>query len=228
MAFGKIIPKEVFQLAKLAALNVHPSLLPKYRGAAPIERALIAGELSTGVSIINIGERLDAGDIFAQRKYDITDQDEVFSLYQKLFNLGGQMLIEVMSSFHHYKNNKVIQDGNKASYAHKITTKDLNINWQFEAVKIHRQVIALAKHGYAQTKFNQYMIKIIGVEPAADKQITKHPGELVFDKKNLYISCGNHTALKVIRLQLAGKNIIDSTSFINGYLKQKKLLPCFI
>jgi len=141
-AYGKIIPMPMLNIPKFGGINVHPSLLPKYRGPSPIQEALKNGDQETGVTIILMDEGMDSGDILAQEKITIEPDDNYTSLSKKLALLSAQMLVKVIPDYIDDKIKLIVQNDDKANYTCKITKKDGRINWQNSARQIHNQIRA--------------------------------------------------------------------------------------
>lgn len=143
VAYGKILPKELLKIPKFGAINVHASLLPKYRGAAPIQWALLNGETETGVTIMQVAELLDSGDIILQRKIEISDDDNAETLTEKLFSTGTQLLLEAIEKIKSGKVERISQKDNEATYAPSLTKESGEIDWKKTNRQIHNRIRAM-------------------------------------------------------------------------------------
>ena len=160
-SYGKLIPKSIFTIPKFDSLNVHPSLLPKYRGASPIQASILAVEKTTGVSIFSITEKLDSGDLYAQASTHIHDEETALELSARLSDLGAKLLLEVLDQFEKGVARKIPQDESQATYAAKIHKESGRINWSQDAQKIHNQVRAYFPWPSAFTFFRGKRLKIL-------------------------------------------------------------------
>jgi methionyl-tRNA formyltransferase len=165
VAYGKILPKEILDIPKYGAINVHASLLPKYRGAAPVQRAILNGDKYTGITIMKVIEALDAGDIIAQESIPIYDADNAATLTERLFKLGAKLLVSVVSQIKSGKMNAVKQDDEKASYAPTLNKENGVIDWKMKAPQICDQIKAFNPWPGAYTYYKGKTLKVISAEP---------------------------------------------------------------
>jgi methionyl-tRNA formyltransferase len=220
VAYGKIIPKNILKIAKYGCLNIHASLLPKWRGAAPIQRSILAGDTKTGISIIKINERLDGGDILLKKEFKINDDDNAKILHDKLAVLGADTIIEVLDNIESFK--PVKQDEKLASYAKKLKKDEAWINWGQSAFKINCQIRAFNPYPVAQTmvssdKFSNQILRIFKAKIIKNKDNTKPFGHIIKYGKGLcYIQTGDGI-ISLEKIQLANKNITDIKDFTNAY-----------
>lgn len=212
-AYGHILSRRLLQVARLGGINIHPSLLPRYRGAAPIQRAIMAGERKTGITIFHMDEKIDHGDMIAQQEIPIDIDDTFGSLADKLANLGADMIIAVLRAVEADDCQTTEQESAGASYAPKLKKDELVIDWQREAMKIHNQIRALSPRPGARTYFRGKELMITRAE-LGDRKLT--PGLLVVENKILYVGAGN-SSLVVREVKPEGKKIISALDFINGY-----------
>ena len=213
-AFGQFIPKVILDYPRLGCINVHGSLLPKYRGGAPIQKSIINGECETGISIMYMASRMDAGDIIAQRSIPILDSDDNGSMFKKLSTLGRDLLNEVLPSIIDGTNNKTPQDETKVTYSYNITHEEQFIDWNKSAREVFNQVRGLSPNPTALTSINQTVIKIYEAK-VVDTELTGKPGEVLSLNKELVVACGSG-AISILTLQVSGKNKMDVKSFLNG------------
>ena len=228
-SYGKIIPKNILDLPKFGSLNVHPSLLPKYRGASPIQAALLNGKKETGITIMLMDEKMDHGPILSSAKCLISETENFSELHNRLAKMGAELLIATMPNFLAGKIKPKEQIHNQASFCKIIQKQDGEINWQKSAEEIYNQWRAYADWPgvYSQLAVNNKQLSIKFIEKCMVE--TRHwrvstntnikPGEFFVDNKNLFITCGNNSSLEIIKLQIEGKNIMPANDFINGYLK---------
>jgi methionyl-tRNA formyltransferase len=165
VAYGKILPKEILDIPKYGAINVHASLLPKYRGAAPVQRAILNGDKYTGITIMKVIEALDAGDIIAQESIPIYDADNATTLTERLFKLGAKLLVSTIAQIKSGKVNAVKQDEEKASYAPTLKKESGVIDWKMKAPEICDQIKAFNHWPGAYTYYKGKTLKVIKAEP---------------------------------------------------------------
>ncbi len=171
-SYGQIIPKEILALPKKGALNLHPSLLPKYRGPSPIQAAILNGDKTTGVNIIKMNEKMDAGPIIAQQESKIELNDTYQSLENKLAEQSADLLIEILPRYLKGKIKPRLQDENKISYTKILTRDDGKIDWDKSAQEIERKIRAFYPWPGAWTEFNNKRIKIIKAKAIEQKSPT--------------------------------------------------------
>jgi len=214
--YGEIIPASLLSIPKRFSLCVHPSLLPLYRGAAPIEYALINGEKNTGVTIFKVNERVDAGDVILQKKVAITDNDDFFSLSQKLAKDGVQLLIEAIGDIHN--NNYVLtpQDEAQATLTHKLSKEDGRIRWGTPALRIRNLIRATLDWPSAYTYYNKLMIKILDAEVIEGAESGEAGTIIEVSKEGIRVGT-SEGILKIRRLRPQGKDEMDAWSFVCGY-----------
>jgi len=217
VAYGKILPKEIIELPKYKTINVHASLLPKYRGAAPIHRALMEGDKKTGVCIMEIVEKLDAGDIYECKEIEIKDSDDIVSLHDRLAKEGAKLLIKVLDDIESGKAKKTKQDDNKSTYAKPITKADGKIDWSRSARDIFNQIRALKVWPKAFTKFRDKDIKIISAE-IIDENSKGNIGEIVdiVKGKGFIVQAGKGKLL-ITEVQFPNSKIITGDDAVKGY-----------
>ncbi|MCX7836383.1 MAG: methionyl-tRNA formyltransferase [candidate division WOR-3 bacterium] len=218
ISYGKILKKELIEIFEKGIINIHFSLLPKYRGAAPIQRALLAGEKETGLTAFLLNEKLDAGPIIYQEKIEIKEDDNYGSLKERLKELSKNFLIKAIRK---YLNNEplIYQNEALATYAPKIKKEERKINWEKEKEKIFNQIRAFSPTPGAYTIFHNEQLIILKSEIPLNKMnnIEKLPcgGILIFNK-GLYVKCTN-SFLRIKELKPSGKKVMSDLDFINGY-----------
>jgi methionyl-tRNA formyltransferase len=215
-AYGHILSKNVLDVARIGGMNIHPSLLPKYRGAAPIQRAIMAGEEKTGVTIFLMDEKIDHGEVLAQRWIPIEKDDTYGSLSERLARLGADMIIETINTVAAGKYLPVKQEGS-VTYAPKLKKEEMKINWQQDAMTVYNHIRALSPLPGARTHFRNKEL-IITLAQLGDKSLT--PGTLLIDNRKLYVGAGSGS-LVLLELKPEGRKIISALDFVNGYRIQK-------
>jgi len=221
VAYGKILPKEIIEIPKYKTINVHASLLPEYRGAAPIHRAILDGKDKTGVCIMEIVEELDAGDVYECIETKIEDRDDIVSLHNKLAELGGELLLKVLDKIENGKATKTPQDSNKVSYAKPIKKEDGKIDWSKSAREIFNQIRALKVWPKAYTKFRDKEIKIISAS-IVDENSEGSIGEItdIFKNEGFVVQTGKGKLL-IKEVQFPNSKIISASDAVKGYHIQK-------
>ncbi|WII95283.1 methionyl-tRNA formyltransferase [Moraxella haemolytica] len=206
-AYGLILPLGVLNMPTYGCLNIHASLLPKWRGAAPIHRAILAGDKTTGITIMQMALGLDTGDMLHKVECAISDIDTTQSLHDKLADLGGQAIVSVLKNLKDYQHNAKAQDDMLSSYAEKITTDEGRVDWTSSAEQINRQIRSLN----AYTFMNGERIKIVECLPIKHDQTTTAPvGTIVsVGRKAILIACGTadngeQHLINITKMQWAG------------------------
>lgn len=215
-AFGQFLPEKLLQAPVHGAINVHASLLPKYRGGAPVHYSIINGEKETGVTIMEMIKKMDAGGIYAQESLPITKQDDVGTMFEKLSALGKQLLLKTLPDILNGILSPRPQDESKVTFSPNITREQEAIDWNKTAEEIDNQVRGMRPWPIAFTTYEQTRWKLLNVEALAEKT-TAEPGTIIKkDKKNLWIACGKQTVLAIKELQPAGKGKQAINEFLNG------------
>lgn len=213
--FGQIVPSQVLNIPKTAALNIHPSLLPKYRGAAPIIRAMMNGEKETGITIIKMNTKIDAGDIVLQEKVLIPDNITRGEIEEILLDMGCELLKKAFIGLKSGKLKPYPQQG-KVTYAKKLNKSELWIDWNKDATSIKNKIHALSPIPAARSIFKDKIIQFLKAEISDNLNLQLKPGQIYIQDKSLYV--GTHTTpLKIILLKPAGKKEMTAQEFINGY-----------
>ncbi len=215
VAYGKIFPEGLINLPELKTLNVHASLLPKYRGPSPIQYALLGGDTATGTSIMLMAPQLDTGAILAQEKVEIDSDDNYITLSDRLAHLSADLLIKVLEDYAAEKNTPKPQDEAGATWTKIITKSNGKIDWRKPAQEIYNQFRAFYPWPGIWTTWDSQTLKILDCAPLSDPgpaNIT--PGTVVAGGR---VVCGNQTLLQIKNLQLAGKKETDIESFLRGY-----------
>lgn len=214
VAYGKILPKEILESAKYGCVNVHASLLPLYRGAAPIQWAVLNGDKETGVSIMQMDEGLDTGDVILVEKTEIGENETSAELFDRLSVIGGDALIEALELIETGKATFTKQPDGEYEYAKMISRDMCPIDWSKSASEIHNQVRGLQTWPVAITTINGKNLKIHKTVKCDFK--ANKPGEIVDNNKRIVVSCGDGNCLEILELQLDGKKRMDTKSFLLG------------
>ncbi|AYQ56244.1 methionyl-tRNA formyltransferase [Bathymodiolus thermophilus thioautotrophic gill symbiont] len=219
VAYGQILPKEVLQMPKYGCLNIHASLLPRWRGAAPIQRAIFAGDKTTGIGIMQMNEGLDTGAILLEETCEITDTDTAQSLHDKLASLGANAIITALKELENLS--PTPQNEANITYAKKLKKDEAWINWTQSATQINRQIRAFNPYPIAQTnatsdKFNDKTLRILSAT-VINNNHNHQPGEIIkHDKKECLVATGDGT-LSLKTVQLSGKKALNIKDFSNAY-----------
>jgi methionyl-tRNA formyltransferase len=219
-AYGYIIPKEVFTLPKHGTINVHPSLLPKFRGPSPIQTAIMEGELNCGVTIIKIDEEIDHGPIIAKKAMEMPKGIYYKDLEAKLAELGANLLVETIPKWINKKIEAEPQDDLVASFTKIITKEDGKINWtELRASEVERKIRALqpwpSTYAYWEKGTERIMVKILQAETTAIEEF-KTPGKVYSGKKDKIMIRCKEGSLIIKRLQLEGRNPLTDKEFVLG------------
>ncbi len=214
-AYGLMLPDACLE-PPVTAINVHASLLPRWRGAAPIQRALMAGDLETGISIMRVVARLDAGPVWLMHRCPITADDTGGSLHDTLAALGARALTDALACFRARTVQETTQDERLVTYAHKITAVDRQLDWSDGAASLALQVRALAPSPGATATLGRLEVKVLAAY--ADGAVTAaEPGTVVaHDSASLMVATGAGT-LRITELQPGGKQRMSAAAFMNGY-----------
>ncbi|TQR38347.1 methionyl-tRNA formyltransferase [Lysinibacillus sphaericus] len=215
-AFGQILPKELLDTPPLGCINVHASLLPKYRGGAPIHQAIIDGEKETGVTIMYMAQKLDAGDIISQKAIPIEEDDHTGGLFDKLSVVGCELLKDTLPSIINGTNSRTVQDEAQVTFASNISREQERIDWTKDATTLYNQVRGLHPWPVAYTTFEDGNFKIWWAQLGNTKHDTL-PGEVVaISKDHFEVSAGNGTTLALYDVQPAGKKRMTAEEYLRG------------
>lgn len=220
VAYGLLLPPVVLNMPRLGCINVHASLLPRWRGAAPIQRALLAGDAATGVTLMQMDAGLDTGAMLLKTHCPITSTDTSASLHDKLAEQGGAALLELLPLLAKGEITAEAQDEAEATYAAKLTKEEAQLNWQLSAEELDRAVRGYNPWPVAWFKDGEEVIRVWQAEavsaPDALPENSTKPGTLVeVTKDALVIACGQGY-LKITRLQLAGRPQMQVSDLLNG------------
>jgi methionyl-tRNA formyltransferase len=210
----KILPQVVFEIPKWGSFNLHASILPKYRGAAPIQWALINGEQQTGLTTFKLAKIVDTGNIYLQKEVEIFPEDNFGTLHDKLSELGADMVLDTVNLIESGNVELQMQDDSFATPAPKITKEICEIDWSKSADEIHNLIRGLSPYPAAFFIFNEKVIKIYEAEVVYRDDLKSL--EVVQSKTELIIGCGKN-AIKILQLQQEGKKRMRVVEFLRGY-----------
>ena len=216
VAFGQILPKEILEMTPYGCINVHASLLPKYRGAAPIQWAIIDGEEVTGVTTMQMNEGLDTGDMLLKTEISIDAKETGGSLFDKLADAGAKLCVETLIGLEEKRITPVPQGDATTSYAKMIDKKLGDIDWTQSAVAIERLIRGLTPWPSAYTNWQGKVMKIWDAEVAAGASDVT-PGTIINVEKDAFFVQTGEGFLKVCELQIPGKKRMDAGAFLRGY-----------
>jgi methionyl-tRNA formyltransferase len=223
VAYGLILPAAILQIPSLSCINIHASLLPRWRGAAPIQRALLGGDSSTGITIMRMEAGLDTGPMLARRSTQINALDTGQSLHDRLAGMGAELMVETLPAIESGGLHEEPQPKDGITYAQKISKAEARIDWQQDAASIWRQVRAFNPWPVAETRFEGQQLRIWEAQlpqrssaPGRAAPGSAVPGSvLIADAAGIEVACGQGV-LRVTRLQLAGRKPLQAADFIKG------------
>lgn len=214
-AFGQLLPESILELPRLGCINVHASLLPAYRGGAPIHQAVMDGQTTTGVTIMYMVKKLDAGDIIAQVEVAIEDTDTTGILFEKLSVAGKDLLKQTLPSVIDGSNPRVPQEEALVTYAKNISREQERMDWTKSATQLWNQVRGLNPWPGAYTTFAGQNVKVWQAERVAGKSGAE-PGEIIHNDKEFVVQTGDGEALAITEIQPAGKKKLSIDEFLRG------------
>ncbi len=219
VAYGKILPASLLNLDEILFINLHASLLPKWRGAAPIQRSIMNLDNETGISIMKIIFKLDAGPVLIKKKIKINKDTNYYELSEKMSNLGAKLILDALQLIKNMQVKFIEQDETKATYAKKIQKFEAKINWNENANKIIAKINAFNPNPGCWFELNGARLKVL---KAKEISISGKPGEIV--KTNFTIACLNN-AIQILELKKEGKKKMKAEDFLRGFeLKKGQLL----
>ncbi len=214
VAYGKLLPEAVLHLPKFGCVNVHASVLPKYRGASPIQWSIVCGEKQTGVSTMQLDKGMDTGDILLTKTTEITDTDTAQTLGDRLCVMGADLLLQTLDGLKKGQITPQKQDETQASYAPIIKKSDGLIDWTQSADQINCKIRGLQTWPVAYTMAGDKMLKIYSAKVLPD--VAGGCGEILSQDKALIVACGEDSALEITELQLEGSKRMPAQDFIRG------------
>ena len=219
-----ILPDRIIGIPKNGSINIHPSLLPKYRGSSPIQYALLNGDEETGVSIINLNSKIDSGAILAQKKFSIPNSANFGYMYEKLGIMGSELLIKVIEDIQNKKSSPIIQDESKKTLAPKIKKEQHKIDWNQSANQIHNQIRAFDPYPGAYAFINNKRIKLFGSKIKDVEVSSKCIAGQILVENDLLLIKSNTCFISIYEVQLEGKNKVKSSDFIKTLENKEYIL----
>jgi methionyl-tRNA formyltransferase len=217
VAYGHILPQWLIDLPRLGCINLHASLLPRYRGAAPIQWSLILGETVTGVTTMRIDVGLDTGDILLKREVEILDEDTSETLGERLSRVGAELMVETLRRIERGDLAAQPQDHAQATLAPILKKGDGRIDWSLPALEIWNRIRGLRPWPGAYTSFRSKQLHVWAASrPGAGEPVHLDPGTLVAERGRLRVACGQGTVLDLAEIQLEGRKRLAARDFLNG------------
>ena len=220
VAYGKLLPADFLTYPKYGCINIHASILPKYRGASPIHWSVINGDKETGVTAMQMDEGLDTGDILHVKKIPIGENDTTEQMFEKLAVLGAETLMETIDMIESDSLTPIKQDESKATKVGLLTKEMSVIDWNDSAKNIHNKIRGLYSWPGTSTKFNGKILKIHS-SVLSDKTGNNIAGEIIDCNGKIIVCCGDNHCVELKTIQLEGKKRMDSASFLNGVKIEK-------
>jgi len=221
VAFGRILPARIIYLPARGSVNLHASLLPKYRGAAPINWAIIKGEKETGCTTMLIDEGMDTGDILLKEKVSIEPQENALELSKRLSKIGAELLCQTLKGLEKGNLSPVKQDDSLATYAPMLKKEDGLIDWSLDAISIFNHIRGMFPWPGSYTYFRGSWLKLLRAQPNEEVAINKRPvkpGEIVsLTRDSIIVACGQDSFLSLLQFQPQNRSVMSGRDFINGY-----------
>ena len=216
VAYGQILPQKLLDVPKFGSVNVHASLLPKYRGAAPIQWAVLDGEAETGVSLMYMTRRLDAGDVIATARTAIGAEETAPELWDRLAELGGELLVATIPHLQDGTVSRTPQDESVFTYAPMLTKAMSPVDWNRSAAAIHNQIRGLQPWPCAVAEIDGRLCKLFRAEIGGETKAV--PGTILrADKQGIEVACGDGRSLRILELQGEGGKRMNAASYLNGH-----------
>ena len=225
-AYGLLLPEAVLSTPRLGCMNIHASLLPRWRGAAPIQRAILAGDEQTGVTIMQMDAGLDTGDMLLKKPTAITLGDTAAILHDRLATLGAEAILETLELLASGQHKPHKQDASRATYAKKLQKDEAWINWQQDATQIHRQIRAFNPWPISQSQYAESIIRIHEADALAGMASAQAGEILGYDKTGLRVACQSGQLL-IRRCQLPGNKAMPIAELYNGHPQLFTVGTCF-
>ena len=220
VAFGKILPKEVLESVKYGCINIHASLLPKLRGAAPIQWSIINGEKETGVTSMQMNEGLDTGDMLVKKAVSITENMNAGELHDKLSVLGSEVLLETLDKLKKGELKPQKQDDSLSNYASMLSKELCPIDFCDSAKNVHNKIRGLSPWPVATTKLFGKTLKV-HESRLSEKRTNATAGEVVSTENGIMVACGDGKTITLTEIQLEGKKRMNSLDFLRGHAIEK-------
>jgi methionyl-tRNA formyltransferase len=219
VGYGQIIPQAIIDLPQLGIVNVHASLLPKYRGAAPIQWAIANGETKTGVTTMRIDAGLDTGDMLLAQETAIDPDENAVELSDRLSTTGADLLVETLAKMEANAIVPIKQDDSEATLAPILKKEDGLVDWNLSAAQVYNRYRGFLPWPGAYTTFRNRVLHIAKAKPAIGSELAIQgtiPGSMQVSRRRLFVTCGNNSTLELLEVQLEGRKIITADAFVNG------------
>ncbi|OGE81130.1 MAG: methionyl-tRNA formyltransferase [Candidatus Doudnabacteria bacterium RIFCSPHIGHO2_12_FULL_48_11] len=213
-AYGQIIPKDILDIPKFGSINIHGSLLPKYRGASPIQAAILRGETETGITLIKMDEKMDHGPVIAQAMMTIDDNDDFITLYKKLSDLSADLVMETLPKWFTGQMRSTEQRHEQATYTKLFAHSDGRVDWATPAVEVDRKVKALNPEPGVWTTLDKKSVKILKTKALPDAKI-ELPGKIYESGNEMLVKC-QLGSLQILYLHPEGRKPMTGRDFLNG------------
>lgn len=223
VAFGKILPKEILESVKYGCINIHASLLPKLRGAAPIQWSILNGETETGVTSMQMDVGLDTGDMLIKKAIPITPNMNAGELHDELSTLGAEVLLETIETLKKGELKPEKQDDSLSNYASMLSKELCPVDFTKSAMEIHNQIRGLSPWPVATTKLNGKTLKI-HESRLLDKKTDAQSGEVISTDNEILVACGDGKVIALTQIQLEGKKRMAASDFLRGHAIEKGTL----
>lgn len=220
VAYGKILPQDVLDYPKYGCINIHASVLPKYRGASPIHHSVLNGDAETGVTSMQMDAGVDTGDILLVKKISIGINDTTLEMFEKLSVLGAQTMLETIDALEKGELKPKKQNEAEATHAGMLSKEDGDVDWSESAFSVHNKIRGLYSWPGAYTKLDGKILKLHS-SVLSDKTGNNIPGEVVDTNGRIVVACGDNKCIELKTVQLEGKKRMDAVSFLNGRKLEK-------
>ncbi|OUR83495.1 methionyl-tRNA formyltransferase [Cycloclasticus sp. 46_120_T64] len=215
VAYGIILPLSVLNAPRFGCINIHASLLPRWRGAAPIQRAILSGDEKTGITLMQMDEGLDTGDMLAKVDYTILPEDSSSSLHDKLSILGAAALIELLPAVEQQQLQAVAQTEDEVSYAHKLSKQEARIDWNKPAAEVLRAIQGYNPWPVAHTSLNDATLRIWAARSDQDSSV-ETAGQIKTEKNRLFVACADQY-IEITELQAANKRRMSASDYLSAH-----------
>ena len=216
VAYGKLLPPDFLAFPKYGCINIHASILPKYRGASPIHHCVLNGEKETGVTAMQMDSGLDTGDILLTEKIPIGINDTTLEMFEKLSVLGADVLMKTIDLLEKGELHPVKQDNSKSTYAGLLSKDEGIVDWKKSAIEVHNKIRGLYSWPGAFTKLDGKTLKLHKAV-LSEKKGNNIPGSVVTSDGSFVVCCGDNKCIELKEIQLEGKKRLEASSFLNGY-----------
>ena len=214
-AYGILLPPPILQAPRLGCINIHGSLLPRWRGAAPIQRAILAGDSTTGITLMQMDKGLDTGDMLAQTRVEIHHETNAVHLHDQLKQVGADLLLQNLDAIEQQTLEPEKQDDTQATYAHKLSKQEARIDWNKPAAQLQREVRAFNPWPVSHSELGGKLVKIWSADVAADSTDVAAGEIMAHDRAGIQVSCGDGV-LVIRELQFAGKKRSTAEQVLNA------------